>query len=287
MRFTRQVLFSILLLLSLIPLLSAPIVISQNVSTVTNTSYSYSVTSYVTSTSSLFVSIQFTVTAHCHYSYYPFNASGLKGTEIFGGVLTSSKMDFYIMTGNQYSDFTSAGGRTCQGIPASGLVVAKGVTSAYAIDWVVPPNEGTYYFIFANPYALDATVQFGLWKQAPVTELAYVTSLIVWTETRTATPTATQSSATPTLSSVYSSTLQTSPGLARPTTYIEYLAVIVVLGAIAVGAILISGKRARKPTAAKETSEAKTKKEVQFCINCGAELPRDSKFCNKCGSAQS
>jgi ribosomal protein L40E len=27
-------------------------------------------------------------------------------------------------------------------------------------------------------------------------------------------------------------------------------------------------------------------KGTQFCINCGAELPPKSKFCNKCGSAQ-
>jgi ribosomal protein L40E len=278
MRFTRQILFSILLLLSLIPLLSAPIVIGQNVTTVTNTSYSYySVTSYVTSTSSLFVSNQFTVPGHCYYLDYAFNASGLKGTEIFGGVLTSSKMDFYIMTKNQFSDLTSARGHTCQSIPATGLVVAKGVTSAYDIDWVVPPNEGTYYFVFLNPYALDAAVQFALWTQAQVTELAQATSLIVWTETRTATPTATQ----------YSSTLSTSPGLVRPASYIEYLVVIVVLGAIVVGAILISGRGAKRRVAPKEkTIKAKAKKGVQFCINCGAELPRDSKFCNKCGSAQ-
>jgi rRNA maturation endonuclease Nob1 len=54
-----------------------------------------------------------------------------------------------------------------------------------------------------------------------------------------------------------------------------------------VGAILLSGKRARKPAAAKARGKVKAKKEVQFCINCGAELPRDSKFCNRCGSAQS
>lgn len=91
-----------------------------------------------------------------------------------------------------------------------------------------------------------------------------------------------------TVSSVYSSILQTSPGPVLPMSYIEYLGVILVLGAIAVGAILISGKRERKPRAAKErTSKVKARKGAQFCVNCGVELPLKSKFCNKCGAAQS
>jgi hypothetical protein len=56
--------------------------------------------------------------------------------------------------------------------------------------------------------------------------------------------------------------------------YIEYLVVVVVLGAMAVGAIMTLG---RKPTAAKE---------LQFCIDCGSEIPPKSKFCEKCGSSQ-
>jgi cyclomaltodextrinase len=52
-------------------------------------------------------------------------------------------------------------------------------------------------------------------------------------------------SASQTFSSSIYSTNQTSPGF--PTSYIEYLTAIVVVGAIAIGAILISGKRARIP----------------------------------------
>lgn len=69
--------------------------------------------------------------------------------------------------------------------------------------------------------------------------------------------------------------------------YIEYLAVIVVLGAIGVSSILISRKRARMPTKAKDSaSKMKAEKGMQFCINCGSKLRPESKFCNKCGSAQ-
>jgi len=111
---------------------------------------------------------------------------------------------------------------------------------------------------------------------------------IVQTETHTATPSASQSITTTILSSAYSSTPQTSPGPGLPTSsFIEYFVVIVVLAAIAVGSILISRKRARmSPKAKASTSKMNAKKAVQFCINCGAELPDDSKFCNKCGSAQ-
>jgi glycosidase len=85
---------------------------------------------------------------------------------------------------------------------------------------------------------------------------------IVRTETHTATPTASQSSTTPISSSAYSSTLQTSPGPSLPTSsLIEYSVVIVVFAAIAVSYILLSRKRARMPTKAKEsTSEMKAKK---------------------------
>ena len=102
--------------------------------------------------------------------------------------------------------------------------------------------------------------------------------------TSTASTSASSTSLTvPTVTSTYYTTAQTSPPPVLPTSYIEYLVVIVVLG-VAVGAIMTLG---RKPTAEERTAKATAKKGVQFCINCGAELPRDSKFCNKCGSAQS
>jgi hypothetical protein len=102
-------------------------------------------------------------------------------------------------------------------------------------------------------------------------------SLVVRSTARTITSITT---ITPTTSSEYY-TAQT-PGLVLPMSYMEYLGAIVLLGAIAIGAILISGKRARIPAAAKK----RPSRGVQFCINCGVELPLDSKFCGKCGAAQ-
>jgi hypothetical protein len=106
-------------------------------------------------------------------------------------------------------------------------------------------------------------------------------SFVVRSTARTITSITSIASITPTTSSEYY-TAQTFPGLVLPMSYMEYLGAIVLLGAIAIGAILISGKRARIPAAAKK----RPSRGVQFCINCGVELPLDSKSCGKCGAAQ-
>jgi hypothetical protein len=107
-------------------------------------------------------------------------------------------------------------------------------------------------------------------------------SLVLRSMTRTTTSITSTTSTTPTTSG----TVTANRTVAVPS-YIEYLAVIVVLGAIAVGSILISRKRARMPTKAEEsTSKMKAEKGVQFRINCGSKLQPESKFCKKCGSAQ-
>ena len=89
-------------------------------------------------------------------------------------------------------------------------------------------------------------------------------------------------SITPTTGGAYYTTAQTSPGLVIPMNYMEYLEVIVLLAAIAIGAIWISLRRARIRAAARQRPSGG----VQFCINCGDELQPNSKFCGKCGAAQ-
>jgi glycosidase len=137
-------------------------------------------------------------------------------------------------------------------------------------------------------YPVNDIGSFNLSLQPYQAYILVPSTAIMWTQTHTAAPTASQSSTTPILSSAYSSTLQTSPGPSLPiSSLIEYFVVIVVLAAIGVGSILISRKRARMPTKAKEsTSKMKAEKGVKFCINCGSKLQPESKFCNKCGSAQ-
>jgi ribosomal protein L40E len=149
------------------------------------------------------------------------------------------------------------------------------VVSSYSLDWTVP-TDGKYYFVFFNyaPSGQGAFQAIGTFSlQYPVSESATLTlsstvgNSIVFTTAET-------------LSSEYSSTVQPFPWSSLLMSYIGYLVVIAVLAAIVVGAILISGRRAREPTI------VEARKGVQFCTNCGAELRPGSKFCNKCGSAQ-
>jgi hypothetical protein len=129
------------------------------------------------------------------------------------------------------------------------------------------------YSVSAEGYGVEpSTVQVSEGKQNAF-------SLILRSTARTITSI---TSITPHTTSSEYYTAQTSPGLVLPMSYMEYLAAIVLLGAIAIGAILISGKRARIPAATKKGPS----RGVQFCINCGVELPLDSKFCGKCGAAQ-
>jgi ribosomal protein L40E len=285
-------LFSVLLVLSAIALLLTPTVNSQSYTTITSwttetsqvTSTSYSTfavgttTQTSTATNIVMNEYSFTLPALSARACYYADVSGSfhAGDKLDGKVVASSVMDFYVMSSAQFQPFSH--GRCDQQYPA--LVTARNVISSYSLNWTVPV-DGTYYFVFFNHASWGSGTNqvvgsFSLENSESqsstltLTGWSTASNLITFAMTMTA-------------SSVYSSTVQTFPWSNLPTNYIEYLVVIVVLAAIALGAIFISGKRARKPTAAK----AKAEKGVQFCINCGAELPPRSKFCNKCGSAQS
>jgi hypothetical protein len=56
-----------------------------------------------------------------------------------------------------------------------------------------------------------------------------------------------------------------------------------IAGALIVVAIITIPKRQGRRTVAAEINK---EERGSFCINCGVELPQDSKFCNKCGTAQ-
>ena len=279
MSLNRRVVSSSLLLLSIILSLSAPIVLSQNATTVTSTQFSYySITSVLTSSSTALALNPFTVSGHsgtlCYYNYYAWDSTGFEGKELLGNMISDNKIDFYIMTQTQYSNFQATSGRTCQSMQGSGLVIALGVSS-YALDWVVPTGGGTYYLVFFNPYAKAATINIAAWTENQVTTVAEATTTIVWTETQTLTPTLTQTTASQT---------QTSTTQAITTGGLDYVAVIAVVLILAIIAAVALRRRGTKPLPPIAPKEAPQKR---FCINCGAELPLTVKFCPKCGSAQS
>jgi ribosomal protein L40E len=144
------------------------------------------------------------------------------------------------------------------------------------------PSDVQLQYAINNGWLQFTVPSLGIWDIV-VLNLGGIT--VAGGTTSTASTSASSTSLTvPTVTSAYYTTAETSPPPVLPMSYVEYLVVVVVLGAIAVGAIMTLG---RKPTAEQRTAKANAKKGVQFCINCGAELPDDSKLCNKCGPAQS
>lgn len=259
-------------------------VLSQSVTTVTDTSSGYYTTTFSsTTTSTVLSSAPFTVSgksgSSCYYAYFTWNSTGYEGKEILGSWTSSVKMEFWIMTPLQFSDWRGSTGSSCYAIPGSGLVSAIDTTS-YSIDWVVPTIGGRYYFVFYNIYATDATINFSLWTMSQVAVTAQATTMIIGTETRTSTPVAvSQTTAIQTTSSAQTS----SPIMLAGS--LLYVVIVVVLLVFAVIAAVVLRRRTPKPP----TPQVAKGKEIAgktFCINCGAELHANSKFCDKCGSAQ-
>jgi hypothetical protein len=261
-----------LLALSVISLFLTPSVTSQAYVTITSkttetgqvttTSYGTSAiaTQTLTSTVTNIHDYSFTLPAlparDCDHD--DVNGTFNAGDRLIGKVVTNGIMDFYVMSSDQFHQFVL--GSCNRQFPA--LVAARKVISSYSLYWVVPA-DGVYYFVFFN-YASWGSgtnqVVGSFTLENPVSRSATLTlRMKVSQSTVIATP--------ETLTAVYHSTLQISPDLVLPMSLFVYLVVIVVLEAIAIGTMI-------------------SEKEMQFCVNCGAVLPLDSKSCNKCGSAQ-
>ena len=160
-----------------------------------------------------------------------------------------------------------------------------------------PSHTGTWYlYVFgvlgqskgalssaSDFQAILSNVKSEQVKVAPSSVFAASSSNLTSTVTTTILPSSiTSTSVTPNYTCCSNivaagSTRTSSPVL--PVSRIQYILVIVALGVVAASFCwsLISGRRRTKPTAAKGR---------QFCFSCGAQLPPESKFCNRCGSAQ-
>lgn len=223
-------------------------VLSQNLTTITNTSYnSYTTTVSQTATSTLIRLNPFTVSGRsgrsCFFAYYSWDSTGFGGQELFGSVTSDNKIDFYIMTPQQYDDFKQGGGTSCSTNPSNGLVVAS-ATSSYSLDWTLPAGGGTYYFVFYNEGSLDASVNFAAWTVTKVTATVQATSSILQTETHAATQPPPQTSATQSESTA----APVSP-TGSDTFYVAVIAVVVVLAIIAVLALRRKGTKPAASTA--------------------------------------
>ena len=210
-------------------------------------------------------------------------------------------INFYIMTDSDYAHFNLCGA------PPSSTYITVPMAQSYSISWVAPRTE-TEYFVFEN-YATgsqssnDVTLIFTLYKTGTLQSYStmYTTVSIPSVATNTVT-----------LSSLYYSipALPIPPITQAPTNnqnkqvpFFEVntswlLPLLVVAVAAIVTFILVANAlpRIRSGTSEPKVTEPKPAISVSqsaektagklFCINCGAELPPKSQFCNKCGSAQ-
>jgi hypothetical protein len=286
MLLTLKECLSALLLLSVTILALTPMAGSQSITTITSlttatrqtTSTSYSTaavgttTATSTVTSAIFSLTTLTVDAAkprtCYIRSFPYD--GLAGEKLQGKWTSNYVINFYVMSESNFAKY-----KYC-GEPGSTYVTVEMATS-YSLSWVVPANE-RLRFIFEN-YATGSdlasarTVSFELYLvgQQSSTSMLYSTTsaqLIL--------------KSTVTLTSVSYSTIH-SPleGITSPA---PLAAIGVIVGILIVIALVTIPKRQKRAAGTKKPSDVPTGK--SFCINCGAELQTNSKFCNKCGSAQ-
>jgi hypothetical protein len=252
---------------------------------VTSTSYRTSAvkttTATYTATLAIFNPTTVTVDAAKPRTCYirSFRYNGTAGQRLQGKWTSNYVINFYVMSESDYANY-----KYC-GEPGSTYVTIE-MATAYSLNWIVPTSEALR-FIFEN-YAAGSdlasarTVTFALYKVGPqssVSVLYSTTSARLTIES------------TVTLTSLHYSTvnqplvIQTGPA-APSMPPIALMIVGIVIGIILVVAIVAVLKREKTGSSGKRRRR-KLGKERNFCINCGAELPLKSKFCNKCGSAQS
>jgi ribosomal protein L40E len=277
------------LILSVFLLLLTSPVGSQSLTTVTSwttatgevTSTSYTTfaagTTSITSVTTSIYSNSFTLPAElpriCYFSYV--NVTSLKaGERLVGKVVVDYPLDFYVMSKAQFSQLPRS--HCDEEHPA--LLKASSVKS-YTLDWVVP-SDGNYYLVFFsyNPSFPQPKITGSL-------TLQFAESQLIVSTLYTTSSDAVVSATTKTVSSEYYSTVQ--EALGGSTSYLMLLAIVVV-AALIVGAFVMASRR-KKPksvSAEQKGSQAAVRAEKQFCVNCDAQLALGSKFCNKCGSAQ-
>jgi hypothetical protein len=182
-------------------------------------------------------------------------------------------LNFYILSESNYAKWKYCGD------PGSTYVTVE-MAKSYSVNFVLPIT-GTIYFAFENyaagsDTASSRTVSFSLYRMdvQSVTSTLYSTwrSQIIFGMTST-------------VISLQYSTIQ--PALGGGSSYLIIL-VVAALAVIIVAAIVMASRRraGRRVSIEPKGSQAVTGIEKQFCVNCGAQLAPNSKFCTKCGTHQ-
>jgi hypothetical protein len=208
------------------------------------------------------------------YCYrYRFTYVGTAGDRLQGKWTSNYVLDFYILSESDYAKWKYCGD------PGSAYVKVE-MARSYSVNFVLP-QDGTVYFVFENYAAGSDTassraVSFSLYRigAQSITSTLYSTwsSQIAFGITNT-------------VISLQYSTIQ--PALGGASSFLVIL-IVAVLAVIIVAAIVMASRRraGRRMSVEPKRSQAVTGIEKQFCVNCGAELTPNSKFCTKCGTHQ-
>jgi hypothetical protein len=176
----------------------------------------------------------------------------------------SNKIDFFIMNQQQYHDFRHS---ACDEIYTA-EIAKYSLTSTYSLDWK-NPQPGWYYFIFSSndvgthPTVTTPFILVATYNQAETSTVYNVATNVVTV------------SGTQTLTSSQVTQVPTGTGLSLDPTLVAGLVIVVI--AICGALYFVKSRQGKK--------QGKVEGKA-FCLNCGEELPRGSKFCNKCGSKQ-
>ena len=209
----------------------------------------------------------------CWAEHFPF--PGMPGQVLTGEVSSNAAISFYVMTEEAYSEW-AATKKCAVNVPT--VLTKEGILSS-PINIVIPTNS-TYEFLFLNFNKVGpANVEFDA-GYAGQASAATIASTILTFSTQTSVLTTTESRLLVYTEQILSQSSQ----VQKP---IPSLEPTIALGAaLGIIAVVFLAYIYRHRTAGKQAKISQFTGNKGVCVHCGAKLPRDSKFCNKCGSAQ-
>jgi hypothetical protein len=273
----KQAAFSVLLICSIFIScsVSSPDMTGQAV-TVTSTTlagYSTMTSTYQSSIpinwqTSLIPSYQTGRVRYCIYDHYgPINVN--RGGIVTGQLEADAQgLKFYIASSSQHSKFLDSGG--CS--PESEYSTTPLVSKPYKVSWTAPQTEAIWLVVVTFNMAASTDVSFTGQVQSIGTGTQQIALFGTTTIVRSASA-----------SSSISTSIQNQTGVPQvPPIYSGQVALVVSVVAAIILVFLLYQARKKK---GKTTRRARAK--TAFCINCGATISKDSKFCKECGAKQS
>jgi hypothetical protein len=289
-------LFVIVLLFSIVPTLFVVQAFSQSYTTVTTkmTTSNYvsttntqttPVSSYATTnTIKTTIADSWTQSAvdarHCLVEYYPINLDA--GQALIGTIKADQKdsIVLYLLSEQQVNTWKAASPRYCN--PEENQVSPiwySGTVDTHVTEATLKytaAGAGLYYLVVETYYykpvgiSVNLATQFGETTTVVLYQTVFSTAVYSFTQTMTS-------------ELIEQLSAQATSNLGSGSMLLVIILVVAVLGALIVVLAVRSSRRRSGPPA---TPRAQIDTSKRFCISCGAELPLQAKFCNKCGSTQ-